>query len=372
MKKVLGVLALCQALVAAPALAQDIKLGAAFPMSGANAEYGEIFSSGVNLGVEHVNADKRLKGTMAVVYEDSQALPTQGVIAANKLINVEETPYILSAFTGVSKALAPLGQRNQVVMINGGGVGPDLAQLGPYFWNVIPLANLEVETMVPFLVNEKGLKRVALVYVDDPLGQAAREVLDKELKAAGGELVGAFSIPATAQQFSGVAARVRDTRPDAVYIASYGNQQVQLVKQLRDNGVSQPLASYSAFSIPSLLNLPEAKGSYFTSQQINLDSPDERTKRMVADYRQKFNKDPNMYAINYYNAVLLYADLVEALQKEGKAITGANLLEQRQKTPTFDFVGSPVSFLEDGTVKSPVQINEIAGDGSFTLLKAGK
>lgn len=372
MKKVLSALVLCQALAVAPAIAQDIKLGAAFPMSGANAEYGDIFSSGVNLAVEHVNADKRLKGKLGVVYEDSQALPTQGVIAANKLINVEKTPYVLSAFTGVSKALAPLGARNQVVMINGGGVGPDLAQLGPYFWNVIPLANLEVQTIVPFLVKDKGLKRVALVYVDDPLGQAAREVLEKELKSAGGEFVGAFSIPATAQQFSGVAARVRDTNPDAVYIASYGNQQVQLVKQLRDNGVSQPLASYSAFSIPSLLSLPEAKGGYFTSQQINLDSPDARTKRMVADYRQKFKKDPNMYAINYYNAVLLYADLVEALQKQGKPITGANLLEQRKKTPSFDFVGSPVSFLEDGTVKSPVQINQITGDGSFTLIKPGK
>ena len=236
---------------------------------------------------------------------------------------------------------------------------------------MIPLANLEVQTIVPFLVKDQGLKRVALVYVDDPLGQAAREVLDKELKANGGDLVGAFSFPATAQQFAGVAARVRDTRPDAVYIASYGNQQVQLVKQLRDNGVSQPIASYSAFSIPSLLTLPEAKGSFFTSQQINLNSPDARTKRMVTDYRQKFNKDPNMYAINYYNAVMLFADLVEALQKQGKPVTGANLLEQRQKTPSFDFVGSAVSFLPDGTVKSPVQINQISGDGSSTLLKPG-
>jgi len=371
MKKLLRALAISQMLVAAPALAEDIKIGAAFPMSGANAEYGEIFSSGVNLAVDHVNADKRLNGKLEVVYEDSQALPTQGVIAANKLINVEKSPYILSAFTGVSKAIAPLGQRNQVVMINGGGVGPDLAQLGPYFWNVIPLVNLEVATMVPFLVKDKGLKRVALVYVDDPLGQSAREVLDKELKAAGGELVKSFSIPATAQQFSGVAAQIRDAKPDAVYIASYGNQQVQLAKQLRDNGVTQPLASYSAFSIPSLLKLPEAQGSYFTSQQVNLDSSDPRTQRMVSDYRAKYGKDPSMYAINYYNAVLLLADLAEALQKEGKPVTGANLLEKRKNTPTFDFVGAKVSFEDDGTVKAPVQINQIA-DGTTKLVKSGQ
>lgn len=368
MKKLLLGLALCQAVVTT-AVANDIKIGANFPLSGANAEYGEIFASGVNLAIEHINQDKMLNGNLVVVYEDSQALPTQGVIAANKLINVERVPYILSAFTGVSKAIAPLGTRNQVVMINGGGVGPDLATLSPYFWNVIPLANFEVRTMVPYLVKDLGLKRVALVYVDDPLGEAVLNELKSELAAVGGEFAGAFSVPATAAQFSGVAARVRDTRPDAVFVASYGNQQVQIVKQLRDNGVSQPIASYSAFSAPSVLALPEAQGALFTSQRTNLDNPDPRTQRMVKDYRAKYGSDPNMYAMNYYNAVLLFADLAAELQKQGKPITGANLLELRQNTPTFDFVGATVSFAEDGTVASPVQVNEIQADGSTKIVK---
>lgn len=368
MRKLLLGLALCQAM-AGIAVAKDVKIGADFPLSGPNAEYGEIFSSGVNLAVDHINKDKMLNGNLVVVYEDSQALPTQGVIAANKLINVEKVPYVLSAFTGVSKAIAPLGTRNKVVMVNGGGVGPDLATLSPYFWNVIPLANFEVKTMVPYLVKDRGLKRIALVYVDDPLGQAILNEMKTELKAAGGELAGSFSVPASAQQFSGVAARVRDTKPDAVFIASYGNQQVQLIKQLRDNGITQPLASYSAFSTPSVRNLPEAKGALFTSQKINIAKDDPRTKRMVADYKAKYGKDPSMYVLNYYNAVLLFADMAAALQKQGKEITGANLLEQRKKTPTFDFVGATVSFADDGTVKSPVQINEITGDGSFKTIK---
>lgn len=369
MKRLLIGLAVCQAMVGA-AVAEDIKIGAAFPLSGANAEYGEIFATGVDLAVEHVNADNMLDGNLVMVYEDSQALPTQGVVAANKLINVEETPYVLSAFTGVSKAIAPLGTRNQVVMVNGGGVGPDLATLSPYFWNVIPLANFEVKTMAPYLVKDRGLKRVAMIYVDDPLGDAALEEMRTELKANGGELVGEFSIPAAAQQFSGVAARVRDTDPDAVYIATYGNQQVQLVKQLRDNGVKQPLASYSAFSTPSMLKLPEAEGVIFTSQQINVDNPDPRTQRMVKDYRAKYDKNPNMYAINYYNAVLTFADLAAALQKQGKPITGANLLEMRQNTPSFDFVGATVSFADDGTVKAPIQVNEITGGATKVIKQA--
>ena len=42
------------------ARAQDIKIGADLPMSGPNAEYGEMFSSAAALAVDHVNADKML------------------------------------------------------------------------------------------------------------------------------------------------------------------------------------------------------------------------------------------------------------------------------------------------------------------------
>jgi ABC-type branched-subunit amino acid transport system substrate-binding protein len=372
MKKLLIGLSLVGAALATPAIAKDYAIGAAFPLSGANAEYGQVFSSGVNLAIEHINADKKLSGKLSVVYEDSQALPAQGVIAANKLVNVSKVPFILSAFTGVSKAMAPIGARTKTVMVNGGGVGPDLAMLGEYFWNTIPLANFEVTAMVPYLVKEKGYKRIALIYVDDPLGQAVLKDLTSEVKAAGGDVVGSFSIPTTAQQFSGVAARVRDTKPDAVYIATYGNQQVQLVKQLRDNGVSQPLASYSAMSLPSILSLPEAKGLVYTSQQISLDKNDPLTKRVEEDYKKKYGKEPNMYVLNYYNAVLTFADLAAALEKAGKPVNGENLLAQRKATKNFQFVGATVSFAEDGTVKSPIQINEMVGDGTSKVIAAGK
>ena len=111
MKKILASLAILSAALALPAVAADITIGAAFPMSGANAEYGQVFGGGVDLAVAHVNADKKLSGKLNVVYEDSQALPAQGVIAANQLMNVNKVPFMLSAFTGVSKAVAPIGAR---------------------------------------------------------------------------------------------------------------------------------------------------------------------------------------------------------------------------------------------------------------------
>ncbi len=149
-----------------------------------------------------------------------------------------------------------------------------------------------------------------------------------------------------------------------VYVASYGSQQLQIVKQLRDNGVNAQIASYSAFSVPELQKLKEAQGSLFTTQSIDWDSEDPVTKRFVDDYRAEFGKNPTSYIANYYNAVRLFALLAQDLEEQGKEITGANLLAQRKATDTFELVGGEVSFQENGTLLAPIQVLEVDGSGS--------
>jgi branched-chain amino acid transport system substrate-binding protein len=352
-----------------PAAAADMKIGAVFPMSGPNADYGDTFMQGTNLAVEHVNADKMISGKLSIIYEDSAATPQRGVIGANKLINVDQVPYFLSAFTGVSKAVAPIATRAKVPAINGGGVGPDLATLGDYFWNVIPLADFELKAMLPYATKKKGAKKFVLIYVDDPLGEAMKKGLEQDLPGLGAQLVASHSIPPTAQQFASIAARVREANPDFIYIASYGLQQSQIIKQLRDNGVTQQLAGYSGMGLPAVLQLPEAKGLLYTTQRVNFGSDDPVTKRFITDFKAKHNKEPSPYTVNYYNSVLLFAQLAGALEKSKQPITGENLLKQRLATKEFQFVGGKVSFEKNGTVISPIQINEVDGKGGSTVVE---
>ena len=352
---------------AMPAVAEEHTIGAIFPLSGTNAVYGDVFMSGADLAVEHINADGVLSGPLSIAYEDSQALPQPAVVAMTKLVNVTGVPYTLSAFTGVSKAISTLATRNSVVGVNGGGVGPDLAELGDYFWNVIPLANLEMRAVVPFLVEERGLKSFALVYVDDPLGDAMHEELETILPEVGGELVDSFSVPTTAQQFSGVAAQVRASGADVVYVASYGNQQLQIVKQLRDNGVDAQLVAYSGYAVPDALALPESEGMIITGQGVDFDSEDAVTKRFVEDYTAKFDRAPTAYNVNYYNAVLVYGALAAAIEAEGGEVTGEALLEARRATESFDLVGGTVSFQDNGTLLFPIQVKEIRDGAAHAL-----
>ena len=332
---------------ACSAKAQDtIKIGANLPMSGPNAELGEIFSRAASIAVKHINDDKLLSKKLEMVIEDSQATPQGGVVAMNKLVSVTKVPYVLSAYTAVSKAIAPVGDRAKVVSINGGAVGPDLAELGDYFWNVIPLVNFEAEVLIPYVVKEKGLKNIVLIFVDDPLGEAVQKVLREQVPKAGGKLVGELQVQRSTQQFASIAANVRQLKPDAIYIASFGDQVNQIVKQLRDNGITQQLMSYSAMSTPSIAILPEAKGAWYTTQSADF-TASELGKRVAKEYKELSGKDANAYVANYYNAVMVFGQLAQKLEKAGKPITGTALLEQRRATPDFELVGGKMTFLAE-------------------------
>ncbi|GGF48035.1 ABC transporter substrate-binding protein [Aliidongia dinghuensis] len=335
-------------------------IGTLFPMAGPNAEYGAIFTAGAQMALAHLAEDKMLRKPVELRAEDSQATPQGGATGMTKLANVDHAVYTLIGFTGVSKAAAPIGQRNKVVMVNGGGVGPDLSGLAPLFWNVIPLIDKEIAAIIPWL-KAQGAKRVAVLYVDDPLGNAALKQISDALPANGGTLAGSFSIAPTAQQFGPIAAKIRESTPDAVYFASYGAQQAQIIKQLRDNGVSQQLVTYSAATIPSVRDLAEAEGLVFTAQLSDWTLQDPVTQRFVKDWREKYHSDPTTYHQNYYNAVRLFGLLAQGLEKAGKPVDGEALRAELLRVRKFALVGGEGTFDDNCNISIPIQINRMKG-----------
>lgn len=332
-------------------------LGTLFPMTGGLAELGGVYTKAAALALEHFQADKLLSRPLTIKAEDSQSTPQGGAVGMSKLVNVEKAQCVLLGVTGVSKAAEPIGTRAKVMMINGGGVGPDLAKLSTYFWNVIPLAHQEITTAIKYM-GAKSMKRVALVYIDDPLGAAMVKTLGEQLPSIGASLVGSFSAPPTLQQFAAIAARLREANPDLIYVASYGTQQTQIFKQLRDAGITQPFMTYSVGGTPSVASLPEAEGLLFTSQVADWSASDPVTKRFVADWRARFKGDPSTYAQNYYNATRLFALLLAQLEKTKAAVDGDTLRVEVLKSE-FELVGGKAKFAEDGVILMPTQLNRV-------------
>lgn len=353
----------------AAAADQTYPLGALFPLSGPNAIYNKVFSRGTDMAVEDVNSSGKIDGKLKVIYVDSQALPQPAVLGMNKLVNVNKVNFVLSAFSGVSKAIAPIGNRAHTIMVNGGGVSPELA-IGGYLINDIPLVDDEVKVLWPYVVDQMKLKKIAVVHVNDPFGNVVSDVIHDQCKKLGCEVTTDISISPSATNFQSEVVKVRASGPDAVYLASYGEQQGVLAKQLRDGGVDAQLLSYSGFGVPATVKLSAAQDTIFTSQHMNWDAND-MTRQFHSKFEKKYGTSPSYYSANYYNAVLVYADLIHYLQENHQKVTGENLLAALHKIATFEVVGGKITFRENGTVQMPIAINQIK-DGKPTVLKVVK
>jgi ABC-type branched-subunit amino acid transport system substrate-binding protein len=352
------------AVAAMPAIARAQEkpyvVGTLFPMAGPGAENGIMFTNGAALALEHLRADKILKRPIELRAEDSRATPQGGATGMTKLVSVDEAVWVLIGFTGVSKAAAPIGERAKVITVNGGGTGPDLAGLSPYFWNVIPLLTNEVQAIIPWM-GKQGYKRIGLIYLDDPAGLGTKRELEAGLPKIGATLAGTYAVPASAQQFGGVAARLRDDKVDAIYVLTYGIQHAQIIKQLRDNGLTQQIMASASSALPSVFSTPETDGLVYTSQVAKWDSDDAVTKRFVTDWRAKHKADPNTYNQNYYNALRLFGLLASSLEKAGKPVNGDNLRSEMLRVRKFSFVGGEGTFDDKGCISMPMQINQLKG-----------
>lgn len=357
------------AMLSGQAAAQDKpdQIGALIPLSGPNSEYGNIYQSGMELAVDHVREDKSLPNGVKVMYEDSQALPQQGIVGFNKLASVIGVSCVLSAWTSVSKAIAPIATRTNVLALNGAAISPELAGISPFFLSILPLVTSEVDAILPYVTGRLGLKNIAIIYQDDPTGNAVFTAFKREIAKTGGQLVGEFPVQPTAQQFGSLAAKVRETTPHAVFISSTGSQLSQIIKQLRDNGVQQQLIGYSAMLSDTVIAMPEADGAIFTTQKFQLNSADPMSKRFVEGYRKKYNRDPNVFAANYYNGVMLYAQLASEINKRGEQVNGKSLIDQAHRVKKVNLVGGTLEINADNTVTSPIQINQIKDKKIITI-----
>src|SRR4051794_31293511 len=76
-------------------------------------------------------------------------------------------------------------------------------------------------------------------------------------------------------------------------------------------------------------------------------------KDWVAKYKTKYNRDPQTYAIMAYDAVLVIADTVERIVKDGKPIDRSTVRDYAQKTSLPTMQGT-ITFDENGDIKDKV------------------
>jgi len=359
---------------AAPAQAQQqtLRFGLAMPLTGSESSYGKDQIKATEWAVEDINKKGGVNGKkLEVVLLDTQANPTVGINAVNRLINVEKVPVFVTAWSAVVKAVAPIANRDKVLELSIGANAPEISKLGDYVYTAFPLADVDVTALANYTAKTLHHKRVAILYANNDSGVEAAKVYKSVFEKAGGQIVAYETYDPKATDFTGMLLKVRTANPDFIHLHGLVGDMPIVLSQMRQLGMKQRVSTYAGGYNPQMI---EKAGAGAEGLIVTSLAPNEKQNPNVASYIERWKKSegrtPNglPYTQYLYDAAYLVSDLYDYLDKHKLPVTGENMRKALLAVKTFDLpMTGKLVFNDDHTVKKPVNLLTVK-DGKFVPL----
>ena len=329
--------------LALPAMAADaVKIGLIVPMTGGQASTGKQLANAVQLYVKQ-HGDTVAGRKIEVILQDDAANPETTKRLAQELI-VNDKVSIVAGFgiTPTALAVAPLATQAkipEIVMLAGTSI---ITEKSPYIVRT-SFTLAQSSTIIGDWAVKNGIRKVATLTSDYAPGNDALEFFRQHLTAGGGEIVEAVKVPLVNPDFAPFLQRIRDAKPDALFVFVPGGQGGNFMKQFAERGLDKAgikvIGPGDVMDDDLMPGMPDAALGTITAHMYSAVHPSEMNKAFVRDYKAAFGSRPGFVAVGGYDGMHL---IHEALKKTG-GNTDGDALVAAMKGMAWESPRGPIS-----------------------------
>lgn len=302
-----------------------IKLAVIDAQSGQLSSLGDWEHKGTKLAVDQWNAKGGVHGRkIELSVFDDQGDPTIGTNVARKVTGQDVVAVLGTAESSVTMAIAPSLQQAEVPSITS-GQAPALAGKSPYLFLNSPTSVTYDETLAKYLVGGKGFKRIAMISNNGAYGKGEQDAFRQALKARNVRPVADEVVTTEQKDFSAQLTKIRQQRPDVVFVGAEEVESGLIAKQARSLGVTAPIAGAAPIGTAVYLDTAGAKaaeGGIVSSPYLGNDV-NAASRKFAADYKSAYGKDAELHGAKAYDGAQI---LLTAL-KNSNVATGKKLAD---------------------------------------------
>lgn len=330
-------------------LAEEIKIGVLSENSGPFSSYGEDCRRGYTIAQKYVLPQNSLK----ILFGDHKREAKVGLNEFNRMTLIENVIGIASSATPVVMALNPVSQSRRIPII-GIAAHPNFLD-NPYSFRFWFNASKE-GSMIAQKANAMKIQRVAVVTVDDDYTlQVTRGFINK-FKELGGDVVANEQTLISENNFSPLVAKIKKTKPEAIFVNYIGDQLAIVVKKFKESGMNQQLFTpYSISKKEILENVGRRDAEGIVFMEVDPRKPEYSAKMKIeyGDYT------PTGFSYACYASLSM---LGEAFKRNAEIKTSFELYQELLKI-------SEISLLDEKLkmVKREAQLDPI-----FRIIRDGR
>ncbi len=315
-----------------------IKLAVVDAQSGQLASLGDWEAKGAKLAVDEWNKKGGINGRkIKLTVFDDQGDPTTGTNIARKLDSGNYIAMIGTAESAVTVAMAPILKQAQIPNITSGQATALVDVKSPFLFLNGPTSTTYDSTLADYLINTKKYKKIALISNNGSYGKGEHDAFTAALKKAGITPVADQVVTTDQKDFSASLSRIRQAKPDVIFLGSEEVEAGLIVKQARDLGIKAPFAGAAPQGTPVFTDTAgaaNAEGTIVSSPYLSNDISD-ASRSFAAAYKAKYGKDAELHGAKAYDGT----NIVLTALKNTKVATGKKLADEIRATKYQGLLG---------------------------------
>ncbi len=337
-------LTLAGGLAALPAAAQDnvFKIGLVLPMTGQQATTGRQIEAAARLYMAQ-NGDTVGGKKVQLIVKDDTSLPDVTRRLAQELV-VNDKVNVLAGMgiTPSAMATAPLATQAKTPLVVMAAATSSITEASPYVVRTsftLPQVSVALADWAP----KNGIKKVVTLVSDYGPGIDAEKFFNQRLAFNGGQVTEALRVPLRNPDFAPFLQKVRDAKPDALFVFVPSGAGAAVMKQFLERGMDKAgiklIATGDVTDDDQLNDMGDGALGVVTSHHYSAAHPSPLNKKFVEAF-EKANKSlrPNFMAVGGYDGMRV---IYEAL-KTTKGAGGGDALLAAMKGQVFESPRGPV------------------------------
>jgi len=294
---------------------ETIKIGAIIPFSGPAAHHVDVMDA-MLLAADEINTWGGINGRkIKFIIENSKTNREEGKKAFNRIEASHHPVLYVSTTSSVSMALAPLAEKNEVILVGLVVKTPALTKQRKWVYRYFASAECDIPPIL-YILSDLKAKKLGILYQNDEFGRSVFELLKEEFERIGGTVKSEPFKPEVFDYKEQIA-NLKDM--GAIYAVGFESHMKNVFRQLREENFQGFILATSAASGPNVTSMPEANGVYVAAPSIY--NPSFIFARELREkYEAKYNKPFTQYAANGYDFVKLLAGLLEDKEISRKSV----------------------------------------------------
>ena len=359
------------------AASDTIKIGVLAPLTGAVAQYGNAVNNGVMMFFEELNANGGINGKQVeLVTYDEEGDPVKAVTGYNFLMDEGVVAIVGDVTTAPTKAVVAESQADGTPMITASATAEDVTcqlnddgSVAAVYENMFRSCFIDPfqgSKMAAFSKDQLSAKTAAVLYnMGSDYSVGCAKAFQDTAAEQGLEVVAVESYADGAVDFQSQLTNIAAKAPEVMFVPDYYSVVALMAPQAAAAGLSTTLLGSDGWDtvLDVVTDAALLEGAYYCSGYSTEDTREE-VQTFVANFKAKYDTDPDMFAAQGYDAAMIMAAAIEKAEASG-AKAGSDDYRQAiidaLKATDMDCVTGHVTFNEYNNPEKTAAIINITG-----------